>query len=96
MTEEQVIDELDRMYGDWRTDEERKAIEVAIQAIQKQIPQAVYLTGDGEWDGRIVYDTAECSCGKKFEDGDDDWESNYCPQCGQRLKWFEEVEENES
>ena len=60
-----------------------------IEALKKTIPEQVYLEGDGEWDGRIVYDTAKCSCGKTFEEADDDWECNYCPRCGQRLKWFE-------
>ena len=65
-----------------------------IEALKKSIPEQVYLEGDGERDGRIVYDMAKCSCGKMFEDGDDDWECNYCPQCSQKLKWFEEEQKN--
>ena len=33
MTAEQAKKVLDNMYGDWRTDEEREALEVAIMAM---------------------------------------------------------------
>lgn len=53
--------------------------------------QKVIFESDGYADGNPVYDLAECpKCGFPFEDGDQDWESNYCPQCGQRLDWSDE------
>ena len=60
----------------------------AIEAVEKQIPKKVIFESDGYADGNPVYDLAECpKCGSPFEEGDQNWESNYCPQCGQRLDW---------
>lgn len=57
---------------------------------EKDTPKLVMYSGDGYADGYMVF--ASCpSCGYEFENGDDDWNSPYCCQCGQRLKW--EVEE---
>ena len=49
------------------------------------------LLNNSEWynrDGTIT----ECpNCGRDFEQGDETWESKFCPNCGQALKWeFEE------
>lgn len=100
MTREEAIEVLkdwDGYFIGHSSDDVNEALEIAIEAINKQIPQAVYLTGDGEWDGQIVYDTARCqSCGFTIDESDSDWEANYCPECGQRLKWFEEAEEVEN
>ena len=35
MTNKEAIDILNTMYGDWRTDEEREALEVAILSLEK-------------------------------------------------------------
>ena len=37
MTREQAKRVLDNMYGDWRTDEEREALSVAIAALEAQV-----------------------------------------------------------
>ena len=58
---------------------------------EKNEPKYVNYYGDGEWDGDIVYDGAECpSCGRDFEEDDECWEMPYCPECGQRLEWEDE------
>lgn len=44
--------------------------------------------GDGYSDGEMVYDTWICpSCGKHYEVDFDDYD--FCPKCGQRLRWEE-------
>jgi len=56
----------------------------------------VILSGDGMWDGQIVYDTGECpECGWQYELDDKDWEEPYCCHCGSKLHWFNSEDENE-
>ena len=60
----------------------------------KNEPKLVIYSGDGYADGKMVYDWADCpSCSFTFEESDDDWETKYCPNCGQALKWESEVQE---
>lgn len=57
-------------------------------AIKKQIPKKPYYEADGYADGELVYDYAECPvCGHDFEYGINDWGSEYCSGCGQKLDW---------
>lgn len=54
----------------------------------KATPKEVFYESDGYADGAPVYDMAKCpNCDNLFEDSDDDWEVDYCPSCGQALKW---------
>ena len=64
-----------------------KAIDKAIEALEKQIPKIPDYEGDGYADGFLIYDTWICpSCGRYYElDCSDDY--IYCPQCGQRIDW---------
>lgn len=66
-----------------------KALDVAIQALEKQIPKKPSYEGDGYADGHLVYDTWICPCCEKnYEVGYDNYD--YCPNCGQRIeleKW---------
>ena len=68
----------------------KEACEIAVEAINKRIPQQVELEGDGyDPDGNLVYDYAQCpNCQRAFEESDENWECGYCPCCGQALKWW--------
>ena len=68
---------------------EKEAMEMAIEALEKQIPKRPFYEGDGFWDGKLVYDTWICPCcEKKYEVDYDDYD--YCPNCGQAIDWSEE------
>ena len=59
-----------------------------LPSIKPQEPKTVIYSGDGYADGFMVYDMAECpNCGRKFEYGDETWNCNFCPDCGQALNW---------
>ena len=59
---------------------------IVISALEKQIPEEPFLSGDGYWNGELVYDTWECpNCDKSYEL--DYEEYDYCPNCGQKIKW---------
>jgi len=61
---------------------------IAIKSIEKQIPKKPYYEADGYSDGELVYDYAKCPiCGHDFEYGINDWECEYCSDCGQKLDW---------
>ena len=60
--------------------------EMAIVALEKQIPKNPYLSGDGYWNGQLVYDIWDCTnCGKSYEVDYDNYD--YCPECGQKIDW---------
>ena len=61
-----------------------EAFNLAIQAIEKQIPLKPQLESDGYSDGELVYDTWICpKCGEDYEIDFHDYK--YCPECGQRI-----------
>ena len=63
------------------------AWDIAIEALEKQIPKTPNYEGDGYINGELIYDTWICPCcGRYYElDCNDDYA--YCPQCGQRIDW---------
>lgn len=66
------------------------AMELAIKALEKQIPKKPYYEGDGyDENGNLIYDCAECpACGNDdFEYGINNWGCEFCPDCGQALDW---------
>lgn len=90
----EVIMELE-YYGGFEAKENViKSIEeaciLACEALERQIPKNPYLSGDGYWNGQLVYDIWNCpNCGKSYEVDCDNYD--YCPECGQRIDW--ELEE---
>lgn len=67
---------------------------MAIDALEKQIPKEPTYDGDGYApDGTFVWDEWMCpNCDSRYEVDYDDYD--YCPNCGQRLKWEEMNERN--
>lgn len=62
--------------------------ELAINALEKQIPKKPEYEADGYADGELVYDYAKCPiCGHDFEYGINDWGCEHCSDCGQKLDW---------
>ena len=66
-----------------------EVFDMAIEALEKQIPKKPDFEGDGYWDGQIVYDTWICPCcGKHYEVDYDEYDC--CPKCGQKIDWSEQ------
>lgn len=66
---------------------ECNAREMAIEALEKQMPKKPTFEGNGfDRNGNIIYDIWICPCcGEKYEVDYDDYK--YCPWCGQALDW---------
>ena len=65
----------------------QESVDMAIQALGKQIPKKVQLRHIHKFDG---FDDGECpTCGQSVS-RDCDWTDNFCPYCGQKLYWSDE------
>ena len=59
--------------------------------IDKSDAKDVVYEYDGYADGAPVCDIAHCpNCDYEFEEGLEPWGRNYCPECGQRIRWEQE------
>lgn len=77
---------LSRVHPFYSWEEMKDVRDVAISALEKQIPKKPVITNDGFFNGQPIYDTWGCpNCGKVNETGFEDYE--YCPICGQALDW---------
>ena len=57
---------------------------------EKDEAKAVRYEGDGYADGAMVVDYAFCpNCDHETEVDSENWGCDYCPNCGQRLRWEE-------
>ena len=61
-----------------------EAMELAVNALEKQIAKKPDIEGDGYADGQLVYDTWICPCCEKHYEIDYD-NYDYCPNCGQQI-----------
>ena len=59
-------------------------MDIAIRALEKQIPKKPNIEGDGYADGQLVYDTWICPCCENHYEIDYD-NYDYCPNCGQHI-----------
>ena len=92
MTKEEAIKRIkDHMQvhkiGDYPHIYLREALDMSIEALEKQIPKSPDLEGDGYDDsGNLIYDTGYCpNCNHIFEVDYD--ATQFCPNCGQALDW---------
>ena len=89
MTESEAIKELHeiRPRGGIIPQKRAEAIDMAINALEKQIPKKPTYEGDGYApDGTFVFDEWICPCcEKRYEVDYDDYD--YCPNCGQKIDW---------
>ena len=71
-----------------------QALQAALVAIEKQIPNKPTFEGDGYApDGSFVWDEWICpNCDKRYEV--DYEEYDFCPNCGQAIDWSADEEEN--
>ena len=66
----------------------KKALEMGINALMRNIPQEVVFDVRRVIDFSICHDAVSCpSCVQIFNKNDKTWGSRYCPYCGQALKW---------
>jgi hypothetical protein len=64
----------------------KEALDMALEALEKQIPEKPDLEGDGYWDGELVYDTSYCPrCNQDYEI--EYHTPKFCENCGQALNW---------
>lgn len=94
MTNKQVINFLDQVrkillndksWLESTTQPINEAFDMAISALEKQIPKEVIAEGDGYADGSMVYDIFYCpSCDHRMEEYE---VKDYCPNCGQKIYW---------
>lgn len=70
-----------------RLNEKFRALNVAIEAIDKQIPRKPI----GGFDFANNEYKICCECSAIVQDGE--WKANYCPDCGQVLDWSDNSDE---
>lgn len=81
---------IQRMYKGEPTLEQIKALKMAYQALDKQMPMKPEYEGDGyDNNSNLIYDTWICpNCEKRYETEYDDYK--FCPECGQKIDWNSE------
>lgn len=66
----------------------KKALEMGISALMRSIPQEVVFDVRRVIDFSICHDSVSCPrCVQIFNKYEKTWGSNFCPNCGQALKW---------
>lgn len=75
-------------FGEYIPKERLDEIKLLQKLVDKETPDKVeYISTVGDSDGYPVYDTAICpSCDREFEVECEE-HYDYCPSCGQKLKW---------
>ena len=75
---------------------ERIKRDEAENALKMRTPKKPIFSGDGYWDGKLVFDMANCpTCGYLYEYGWENWGYPFCPKCGQAIDWLWDEEEAE-
>jgi hypothetical protein len=97
MTESEAIKELHKIRprGGIIPQKRAEALDVAIQALEKQIPKKPIF----DYNLSDTLSKFHCECGKTIKVNhdagimDNNDAPNYCSDCGQKLDWSEESEE---
>ena len=81
------IKEIPRSYGVSRSEEDCKAIDMAVNAMEVTREKKVLKIKDVKFTGCIKaqFKSGECPNCKEYVNTDDD--SKFCGECGQKLKW---------
>ena len=87
---EKLCDNCNLCYAQGNVGEHIKSIEIAIHALEKQIPKKPIYERDGYApDGTFVFNIWICPCCRtRYEVDYDDYD--YCPNCGQKIDWSDE------
>lgn len=89
MTENEAVEAMQfdlKIGGEIHSQVLRDAVDVAIQALEKQIPKKVKNSGE-----RIPFEWYCPTCGEILcDDGYKNTDIKYCEQCGQVLDWRDE------
>ena len=86
ISREEAITELKIMRSLTGFAGQKEALSVAIEDMQKQIPQKPTIWGDGYANGVLIYDMWDCpNCEKSYEIDYDHYD--HCPNCGQAIDW---------
>ena len=91
MTNKEALHVVANPHLKWTCGEVDSALTIIKNALDKQTAMRPDYEADGYADGLLCYDYAKCPiCGHDFEYGINDWGSDYCSDCGQRLDWKED------
>lgn len=83
------IETASEMIGKGADGKALEDMEIAIECMEKQMPQIPSLEGDGYCpEGNLVYDTWICPNCEKYYEIDYEY-YDYCPNCGQHINWAE-------
>ena len=87
----ECINMLGSEFSEHYGDENIKALELAIEALKRNTPMTPYMESDGYADGYPVWEYSCPECGCEFDED----RVCYCPDCGQKIVWADDVLEEE-
>ena len=92
MTESEAIKELHeiRPRGGIIPQKRAEAIDVAINALEKQIPKKPYIQQDDRNNDCLECPSCDSFIGYEYDCRDEHYQIDYCPNCGQAIDWSDE------
>ena len=87
-TSDNDCDNCEYCYSQGNFGEQKEAFQIAIQALEKQVPMKVKNSGEG-----IPFEWYCPACGELLcDDGYKDTYIKYCEHCGQKIDWSDGVD----